>query len=206
MNRWNRLVIALALVLSVAVPARGGEAKQAAAGPAVKAKACVIDLDGTIANETARREKAEKECPKEKDKKRYYNSYFSPELIAKDTPIEKSRGVLKWVSDRGVDIYYVSSRNQSCLDASTKWIEDNGFPRGKRVYHQKSPEKSVPYKTGVIKKIQRTADVLFGVGDSDTDVEAYENCGIKAIRVEVNSDKDWERVKTEIEKIVAEKK
>jgi len=172
----------------------------------VKTKACVIDLDGTVANETARREKAEKECPKEKDKKRYYTIYFSPELIAKDTPIKKSREVLKWVTDRGVDIYYVSSRNQNCLKASMKWLEDNGFPPGKRVYHQKSPEKSVPYKTGVIKKIQRTADVLFGVGDSDTDVEAYENCGIKAIKVEVNSEEDWERVKTEIEKVLAEKK
>lgn len=206
MKRWERWFAAMALVLAVAVPAGGGEETKPAAPPAVKAKACVIDLDGTIADETARRAEAEAKCPREKDKSGYYEIYFSPTLIAKDKPIEKSREVLKWVGGRGVEIYYVSSRGKGCTNASVTWIRDNGFPAGKRVYHQESPEQSVPYKTRTIKKIQEDADVLFGVGDSDTDIEAYGNCGIKAIKVEVNSDKDWERVKTEIEKILAEKK
>jgi predicted secreted acid phosphatase len=205
MKRLHRYLIAVALVLALGIQAYAQETKPAA-GASVKPKACVIDLDGTVADETARREKAEKECPKDKDKSGYYKLYFDPALIAKDTPIDKSREVLKWVEAQGIDIYYVSSRNQSCVEASIKWLEDNGFPKGKQVCHQKSPQKSVPYKTKTIKRIQEKADVLFGVGDSDTDVEAYNNCGIKAIQVKANSSDDWDRVKTEIEKVVADKK
>jgi predicted secreted acid phosphatase len=205
MQRWNRLLLVSAIVLGAAAPARGQEAVQTAVPPP-KPKACVIDLDGTIANETARREKAEKECPREKDKNGFYAIYFDPALIAMDAPIVKSREVLSWVDAQGVRIYYVSSRNQGCLDASRKWIEQNGFPKGARIVLQKRPQKSVPFKTEAIKEIQGEADVLFGVGDRDSDIEAYGNCGIKAIKVEVNSDKDWERVRTEIEKVLAEKK
>lgn len=197
MRRVNRCMLSLVLITALVLPAVAQEAKP---------KACVIDLDGTIADETARRAKAEAECPKEKDKKGYYKIYFDPALIAGDKPIEKAREVLKWVDDQDIDIYYVSSRNRSCLAASEKWIEDNGFPEGKGVIHQERPEKSVPYKTRAIKGIQEKADVLFGVGDQGTDIEAYENCGIKAIKVEANSSKDWERVKGEIKKVLAEKK
>ncbi len=205
MKKQYRCLLAVLLVLALGMQAHAQEAK-ASQQAGAKPRACVIDMDGTIADETARRAKAEAECPKEKDPKGYYNIYFSPDLIAQDKPIEKSREVLNRVSAQGVDIYYVSARSQKCLKASMKWIEDNKFPKGKWVYHRKGFKKSIEYKTDTIKEIRRKADVLFGVGDSDTDVEAYNNCGIKAIKVEVNSDKDWERVKAEIEKILAEKK
>jgi predicted secreted acid phosphatase len=205
MKKQYRCLLAVLLVLALGLQARAQEAKPSQQAGA-KPKACVIDMDGTIADETARRAKAEAECPKEKDSKGYYNIYFSPDLIAQDKPIEKSREVLNWVSAQGVDIYYVSSRSQKCLKASMKWLEDNKFPKGKWVYHRKGFKKSLDYKTDTIKEIQQKSDVLFGVGDRGTDTEAYTNCGVKAITVEANSNKDWERVKTEIEKILAEKK
>ena len=194
----------LALVMAIGGNLWAQKEKSPATATTVKPRACVIDMDGTIADESARRAKAEAEHPKEKDEKGYYKSYFSPELIALDKPIEKSREVLNWVSAQGVDIYYVSSRSQNCLKASIKWIEDNKFPKGKWVYHRKGFKKTLDFKTETIKEIQQKADVLFGVGDRGSDTEAYNNCGIKAITVEANSDKDWERVKTEIEKILAE--
>jgi len=205
MKKWNRCFIAIAVVLALGLQARAQEAKPPQRAGA-KPRACVIDMDGTIADESARRAKAEAEYPKEKDKKNYYKAYFSPELIAQDKPIEKAREVLAWASAQGVDIYYVSSRSQNCLKASMKWIEDNRFPKGKWVYHRKGFTKTLDFKTETIKEIQQKADVIFGVGDRGSDTEAYNNCGIKAITVEANSNKDWERVKTEIEKILAEKK
>jgi len=205
MKKWNVYLLSSVLVLSLFGGAVAQE-KTPAAAPAVKPKACVIDMDGTIADESARRAKAEKECPKEKDKKGYYKIYFDPALIATDKPIEKSREVLRWVSDQGVDIYYVSSRSQRCLNASKKWLEDNKFPKAKWVYHRKSYKSSADYKSEVIKKIQERADILFGVGDRDTDAEAYKKCGITPIIVEANSDKAWEQAKGQIEKIVAESK
>jgi phosphoglycolate phosphatase-like HAD superfamily hydrolase len=198
------LTLALLAAAGGNLLAQGKKAPEAAA--TVKPKACIIDLDGTIADETARRAKAEAEHPRAQDKNAYYRAYFSPEWIAMDKPIEKSREVLDWLNSKGIDIYYVSSRSQGCLKASIKWIEANKFPKGKWVYHRKGFKRTLPYKTETIKEIQEKADVLFGVGDRDSDIEAYKNCGIKAIRVEANSDKDWERVKTEIEKILAEKK
>jgi predicted secreted acid phosphatase len=205
MKKQYRYVLAVLLVLALGLQAHAQEAKQAPA-TVVKPRACVIDMDGTIADESARRAKAEAEHPKDKDKKNYYEAYFSPELIALDKPIEKSREVLKWASAQGIDIYYVSSRSEKCLKASMKWIEDNGFPKGKWVYHRKGFKTTLDYKTETIKEIQQKADVIFGVGDRGTDTEACTSCGVKAITVEANSNKDWERVKTEIEKILAEKK
>lgn len=202
MKQWLRYPLAVAIAVALCGRAYGQEAKPAAA-PGVKPRACVIDIDGTIADESARRAKAEKESPKEKDKKGFYNIYFSPELIAADKPIEKARETLAWVSGQGVDIYYVSSRPQKCLKASMKWIEDNRFPKAAWVYHRKGFSGSVEYKAEVIEKIKERADVLFGVGDRDTDLEAYKNSGITPIMVEAGSDKAWEKARTEIEKIVA---
>jgi phosphoglycolate phosphatase-like HAD superfamily hydrolase len=198
------LTLALLVVAGGSLWAQKEKSSEAAA--TVKPKACVIDMDGTIADETARRAKAEAEHPKEKDKNAYYRAYFTPEWIVMDKPIEKSREVLDWLSAQGIDIYYVSSRSQGCLKASIKWIEENKFPKGKWVYHRKAFQRTVDFKTGAVKEIQEKADVLFGVGDRDSDIEAYKKCGIKAIKVKANSNKDWERVKTEIEKILAKKK
>lgn len=198
-------VIPLTLALLAAVGGLWAQEEKPAAA-AVRPKACVIDMDGTIADESARRAKAEAEHPKGEGKGEYYKAYFSPELIAMDKPIEKSREALNWVSAQGVDIYYVSSRSQGCLKASMKWLDDNKFPKGKWVYHRKGFKKTVDYKIETIREIQEKADVLFGVGDRGSDAEAYANCGVKAITVEPNSNKDWERVKTEMEKVLAEKK
>ncbi|MCX6357110.1 MAG: hypothetical protein NT045_04410 [Candidatus Aureabacteria bacterium] len=193
---------AAAFVLLLGLRLTAGEAKAPAAA-SVRPRACVIDMDGTIADESARRAKAEKECPKEKDSKGYYRVYFDPALIASDTPSNKAREVLTWVSGQGVDIYYVSSRSQQCLEASTEWIEDNKFPKGKGVYHREGFKKTTDYKTDTIRKIQCKADVLFGVGDRESDMDVYKSRRIKPIQVEVTSDKSWESARVEIEKIIS---
>jgi phosphoglycolate phosphatase-like HAD superfamily hydrolase len=205
MRKQCGYLAAVLLVAAIGLQARAQEAKPAQRAAAMS-RACIIDMDGTIADESARRAKAEAEHPREKDKSGYYKLYFSPELIATDKPIEKSREVLAWVSAQGIDIYYVSSRSQGCLKASMKWLEDNKFPKGKWVYHRKGFARTLDFKIETIKEIQRKADVLFAVGDRSVDAEAATSCGVKAITVEANSNKDWERVKTEIAKILAEKK
>ena len=210
MKKHYRSMYVALLTFALMVAAGGNlwaqEEKSPKAATTVKPRACVIDMDGTIADESARRAKAEAEHPKGKGKNEYYKAYFSPELIAMDKPIEKSRDVLNWVSAQGVGIYYVSSRSQGCLKASMKWLDDNKFPKGKWVYHRKGFRKTIDYKIETIKEIQEKADVLFGVGDRGSDTEVYTNCGIKAITVAPNSNKDWERVRTEIEKILEGKK
>jgi predicted secreted acid phosphatase len=204
MKRWQRYFLTPAAVAILIYPALAQQ-ERTASKQREKPKACVIDIDGTIADETARRAKAEAEAPRETNAKGFYKIYFDSDLMLQDKPVEKAREVLKWVSDQGIDIYYVSSRSQKNIQASLKWLEQNGFPKAKWVYHRKGFKKSADYKTDAIKEIQGKEDVLFGVGDRDTDIEAYHNCGIKAIKVEASSNKDWERVKKEIEKILSEK-
>ena len=58
------------------------------------------------------------------------------------------------------------------------------------------------YKIDTIRTIQKSYDVIFGVGDRDRDITAYQTCGIAAIKVKESSDEDWVRVKNEIAKLI----
>lgn len=165
--------------------------------------ACIIDLDGTIADETERRKAAAGEDGKLSGKE--YDAYFDPSGVPGDKPLPTALETLRWLDGRGIIIFYVSSRPAAMLDASRKWIRDNGFPAGKDVLHKEQRyEKSLKYKTRVIEEIKADGyDVLFGVGDREKDIKSYEAAGITAIKVEPNVDGDWKRVRREIEEIIS---
>jgi predicted secreted acid phosphatase len=167
-----------------------------------KPRACIIDIDGTIANEEARRKYAEDKSRRGRDKADFYAIYFEADRILQDKPIEKARELLRWLEKQKIRIFYVSSRNQSCYEATRRWLENNGFPPGERLCLMKRVQSSVLYKTDTIKDIQRSENVLFGIGDRDSDITAYRNCSVKAIKVKANSETVWERVAKEVKKIV----
>lgn len=161
-----------------------------------KPKACIIDIDGTIANEQERRTIATNP-----DGSTNWRKYFDPELVKKDKPILKSREVLRWVEQKGIKIFYVSSRETTVLEATKWWLRQHNFPEGE-VYHRKPFGQTLEYKIDTIKTIQRDYDVIFGVGDGDRDITAYQTCGITAIKVVESSEEDWIRVKSEIAKLL----
>ncbi|HEA47316.1 MAG TPA: hypothetical protein ENH97_02780 [bacterium] len=161
-----------------------------------KPKACIIDIDGTIANDQQRR--AVSINP---DGNRNWRKYFNPELVKKDKPILKSREVLRWVEQKGIKIFYVSSRETTVLGATKWWLKAHNFPQGE-VYHRKPFARSMEYKIDTVRAIQKSYDVIFGVGDRDRDITAYQTCGIAAIKVAESSEKDWIRVKNEIAKLI----
>ena len=159
-------------------------------------RACIIDIDGTIANERERRAIATNP-----DGSTNWRKYFNPELVKQDKPILKSREVLRWVEQQGIRIFYVSSRETTILEATKWWLKTHNFPEGK-VYHRKPFGRSLEYKIGTVRTIQKRYDVIFGVGDRDRDITAYQTCGITAIKVKESSEEDWDRVKNEIAKLI----
>ncbi len=161
-----------------------------------KPKACVIDIDGTIANEKERRAMATNP-----DGSTNWRKYFNPELVKQDKPILKSREVLRWIKQKGIKIFYVSSRETTVLEATKWWLKAHNFPEGE-VYHRKLFARSMEYKIDTVRAIQKSYDVIFGVGDRDRDITAYQTCGIAAIKVIESSEEDWIRVKNEIAKSI----
>jgi len=161
-----------------------------------KSKACIIDIDGTVANEKERRAMATNP-----DGSTNWRKYFNPELVKKDKPILKSREVLRWVEQKGIKIFYVSSRETTVLNATSWWLKEHRFPEGK-VYHREPFARSMQYKVDTIRTIQKNYDVILGVGDRDRDITAYQTCGIAAIKVKESSETDWVRVKSEIAKLI----
>ena len=200
----RRILFICSIVLSAILASGALSQSEKRQEPAAAAKplACIIDLDGTIADESERREAAAGEDGKLSGKE--YEAYFDPSKVPGDKPLPTGLETLKWLDGRGVTIFYVSSRPETMLEASRKWLEENGFPAGKDVLHKKEQyEKSLKYKTRVIEEIKSKGyDVLFGVGDRDKDIMSYEEAGILGIKVEPNTDEDWKRVKKEIAEIL----
>lgn len=188
-------IAAVGCAVLITVPAWGAQ------------KACIIDIDGTIADESVRREAAAGEDGKLKGSGEW-EAYFDNEKAKGDKVIPTARETVKWLDGEGITIFYVSSRPGSMLETSRAWIAENGFPKGKDVIHKKEKyEKSLIYKKRAVNEIKAKGyDVLFGVGDRDKDIQSYEAAEIVGIKVNANDDDDWNRVRKEIKKILAEKK
>ena len=192
--------VILSIFLAINAFSQEGEKKT----PAARAKplACVIDLDGTVADESARREAAAGEDGKLQGKE--WDAYFDTSKVPGDKPLPTGRETLHWLDGQGVTIFYVSSRPATMLEASKAWLKENGFPPGKDVLHKENKyEKSLKYKTRVIEDIKAQGyNIIFGVGDRDKDIQSYEAAAIIGIKVEPNKDEEWKRVRREIEELL----
>ncbi len=81
----------------------------------------LIDLDGIVANSTARFERATNAAGIN------WRIAFDPELIALDTVIDGAMDTLERLAQRGT-IVYISSRPESLHNATMKWMKKNGVP------------------------------------------------------------------------------
>jgi phosphoglycolate phosphatase-like HAD superfamily hydrolase len=101
------------------------------------------------------------------------------------TPIPGARECLEELA-KDATIFYVSGRQEFDRDMTERQLKEGNFPRG-TLYLRHLPT-ILDSKVDVIKKIQRKGyEVVCGIGDSATDIEAYEKTGIKAIEVSSNS-------------------
>ncbi|MFH1037678.1 MAG: HAD family acid phosphatase [PVC group bacterium] len=136
-----------------------------------KPPSCVIDVDGTLFN---------------------FKRPASPVLGALET--------IKWIKSREITIVYLSARTTDRRE-ETEWILQKwDFPSGRLILKEDPDEESSLYKTREIRSLQEQYNVLFGVGDKDTDLIAYTACGITDFFV----DGDWDAVRVRIEEYLEE--
>ncbi len=162
----------------------------------VKSKevAVIMDIDGTIADESDRRAKATE------NGKINWDEYFDPKRLSLDKPVKEARKVLNELSRMGVKIIYVSSRPESLRKATLEWLKKNGFPEGK-LYLRRKFERTLDFKKRVCKYLAKKYRVIAAVGDREKDIVAYKYAGLKAYKVAPASDKDWKKIGPELLKL-----
>ncbi|MBN2054130.1 hypothetical protein JW905_04370 [bacterium] len=159
-----------------------------ALGEARKTPACIIDIDGTVADETRRRETAT-DAKGSLD----WQQYFLPDRIAWDQPIPGAKQVLDEFVHRGISIIYLSSREDTLQQATENWLKEHGFPSG-QVLLRPRYGKTLEFKVERVSALRSRFDILFGIGDRESDKSAYEMAGVRALLLDSPTREGWERV------------
>lgn len=95
-------------------------------------------------------------------------------------PIEGSREVLHELSNR-YSIIYLSARERFFFDLTNQWLAEQGFPEGPLLTSATLDEgiHAERFKRETILRLQRLfPNVLIGIGNKSSDVEAYGACGL----------------------------
>ncbi len=79
-------------------------------------KVAFIDLDGVLANSTARFELARATG------KIDWNIAFAPEHVALDVLIEGTPQIIEWLHKKGYTIIFLTSRPEAMREATNAWI------------------------------------------------------------------------------------
>jgi phosphatidate phosphatase APP1 len=97
-------------------------------------------------------------------------------------PLKDSVAVLGRISRR-YTVIYVSHRDDRFIDKTRKWLRYNGFPEGPAFFADigHTSLSAEEFKTGLIATLKaRWPNIVFGVGDRQTDGAAYAANGIRA--------------------------
>lgn len=164
--------------------------------------AILVDLDGTIFNIDARLERALNEAGVSqeevnntatfyRDNRRFvfFEELFNPQAIMQlDTPIEGSVEKLNALA-KYFNIFYISSRpidehNSDTFDATTKSLEENGFPDGVLIMRPRAQKKATFFIQNISEIIERGFKIAFAIDDGFDGISQYEAFGINLIRVD----------------------
>jgi len=164
--------------------------------------AILVDLDGTIFNIDARLQRALSEAGVSqeevnntatfyRDNRRFafFEELFNPQAIMQlDVPIEGSVEKLNALA-KFFNIFYISSRpidehNSDTFDATTKCLEENGFPDGVLVMRPRAQKKATFFLQNISEIIERGFKIEFAIDDGFDGVSQYEAFGINLIRVD----------------------
>lgn len=143
-------------------------------------KLALIDLDGVVADSSARFAKAEEakaaslshvttksdlDFVKKQAESLYWQTAFTPELVALDTLIAGAARAIMLLEEAGYKIYFLTSRPDPMRDATRKWIKSQYIScwPDKLIMKPASQQyvKTVTWKSGVVELLVR----LFGVDD-----------------------------------------
>ena len=146
-----------------------------------------VDIDGTIANISARIDKAASFA--KEGTPQYWDMALSGDLYHMDLPIVESIPLLN--SYRG-DIVYLSGRRSGTEPQTKLWLEQHGFPAGK-VIHRRRGIDSKSFKTEHLRSLRDHYKKVEGhFGDRlEDDGGAAKMAGVPFFHIHENDGNSW---------------
>lgn len=146
-------------------------------------KAIVVDIDGTIADDSKRFELAKNDNYDEKeDNSRTdytginWDKYFDEILMFKDKPNIVLKEKIVQYNNNGNKIVYLTGRMGKHRNVTEAWLDKHNFPKGLLVMRDNGNyEHAYDYKTKKLKNIVQMYDVVHAYGDRDDDIQAYKD-------------------------------
>lgn len=80
----------------------------------------ICDIDGVLADCTHRLHLAQA---------KNYDKFYSSEELAKDTLIYAGYELVRTFLNEGAEVHFVSARNNTCREATSKWLRDKALMR-----------------------------------------------------------------------------
>lgn len=127
---------------------------------------CIVDLDGVVCDNTRRFEKAEEAKQAalvdrsiqlgERQKtatQRFWDTAFTPGLVALDTLIEGAIDALADIAFSGFDIVTLTSRPESMREATRQWLFDRGYPVDEPLIMKAPAFQTVTWKAGMVQTL-----------------------------------------------------
>jgi predicted kinase/phosphoglycolate phosphatase-like HAD superfamily hydrolase len=151
-----------------------------------KNKIVIVDLDGTIADPSARESRALR-ITKGKRGGPFYGLFLSNAHVKLDTPFPTARKVLTELARRGIGIVYVTSRPKRMTVGTQDWLRDHSYPDGD--LYLRPSGKSVVYKRRIFSDLADQYDVVAVIDDEDRFLEIAED--LKLPTIKIRRDEDW---------------
>jgi len=167
-------------------------------------KFVIVDIDGTIANNTIRENCANSQFKKESED--WWRAFTNPAMIKTDVPILYSILVLQEYNKRGYEIIYLTGRDDSLRQATSEWLEtirimgkdtEIKFPEGRlimtpSIYVSSDGMRVATFKQAVVRKFKQMGSVDYVFDDDGINLREIGKEKIPNLElVQTNSEMWW---------------
>lgn len=144
--------------------------------PKEKDKAILVDVDGTIANDSHRFEFAKKP-----NGKINWDVYFRKDLVEKDKLNDELKDRLIKFKEDGHEIVFLTGRPEFLRKTTTDWLVNHDVPFDKLVMRSEDERylDVTDYKYKEISKLKKDYNIIIAFDDLDEAIEAIEKNNIK---------------------------
>lgn len=151
--------------------------------PTRRERIVCVDMDGTIADLTKRKDFALLSGPD--GSRPFYEVLLDGQHYHMDAPVEASISYLwRYVREVKGKIVYLSGRRQGTEVDSATWLRTHGFPEG-QIIHRQIGYRSFLFKKDWLQSLRRQYWVDAHFGDRlDDDGEAARRAGIRFVHIE----------------------
>lgn len=154
---------------------------------------CVVlcDLDGCVADNTAREKKADSVA--KKGSPLWWNTLQDPKMVPTDVPVRYSAAVLRELAARGCGIFYLSGRNAAMKEATEWWLKIKGYPKGD-VLLRPSGKSTLTFKAQWAHSLMANNSVDYAYDNDESVIAVYKKMGIPATLIRTKNADDWNKI------------